>query len=140
MLRPTRTRRLSIAAVVSLLAALALAGAGVRSFWSTCELDFGRVRFIALKGGCVVYTHISGPLTQRISNKSGFISYSDPQPMDASTVLKFSVFHKTYGRSDYFSVRIPLWPLLLLLLIAPMRWLIARPEDTLAFPVVAKRR
>jgi len=37
-------------------------------------------------------------------------------------------------------VDVPLWPLLLLLLIAPIRWLIARPANAPAFPVIAKAR
>ncbi len=138
MRRPTRTRRLSIAATVSLLAFAVVAAAHVRSWWFTDVLDFGRYHYIELTGGCIIFEHLPGPMTDAMTDKAGFTSWHDRGSTDASHVLEFSVKHVVNRFSDYFIIRIPLWFPLLLLLIAPIRWLIARPANAPAFPVVTK--
>jgi len=50
------------------------------------------------------------------------------------------VFRVTKWAAGFGPVKLiiegPLWPMLLLLLIAPVRWLIARPANSPAFPVI----
>jgi len=60
MRRPTRTRRLTIAAVLSLMAFGVVTGAGVRSFWSLDCWENSNGRWgIALAGGCAIFNHHS---------------------------------------------------------------------------------
>src|SRR2546421_3507917 len=121
---PTRTRRLSVAAMVSLVAFVLVAGAGVRSFWTMDELDFNHDRAIALNGGCLHYGHASWPINQELiahqSRKYQVLVYPNG-------ILGFALWHQALpplGKQKIFRVCTPIWPLLLLLLIAPLRWLI----------------
>jgi len=142
MRRPIRTSRLSITEIVSLLAFVMLAGAGVRSLWTFDLWTDGNGRAVGLKQGCVVYTHtiatwLPAPSTHLSGSTTGF-----PVPKN---VLGFAVEnrveHNEFGNDKIFGVRIPVWFPLLLLLTAPVRWLIARRTNAPAFPVVtyAKR-
>lgn len=141
MRRPTRTRRLSITAILSFVAFVVTATSGIRSFWSMDEFDFGQDRAIALNGGCLHYARASfkfrqdpfGHLTWRyqiITYPNNFLGFATWKG-----VVRFSKGTGT-GTGSVFHLRVPLWPLLLLLLIAPLRWLIARPANAPAFPVI----
>ena len=122
-------RRLSIAAMASLLLFVAVGGIGVRSLHIVDSLNIDPSLAIASSCGCVVYSR-------------RFVDYSDKDypnfsssaigPYSAGDVLKFKHFEDS-------SLRLPLWPLLVLLLVAPVRWLISRPENAPAFPVISKQ-
>jgi len=134
MHRPTRTRRLSIAAILSLVGLVVIAGAGVRSFWTMDELDFGHDRAIALNGGCLHYAHASFLVNryriQHLSRKYQVIT-------SPRTNLGFGVWNQVLSpKQTVFRACAPIWPFLLLLLIVPVCWLIARPAATSAFPII----
>jgi len=142
MRRPTRTRRLSTAAFVSLLLLVVVAGAGAISFREAEGWDFGRYRTIWLESGGILYQRFAGGPFSREIDKGGFVKQAPPK----GVFLKFSEDDSTVqAPGGAFSIRtlvvvFPLWPLLLLLLIAPMRWLIARPANAPAFPVITDAR
>jgi len=55
--------------------------------------------------------------------------------------LKFVIASEEFvppapGAARFFDIMIPLWLTLLLVLIGPVRWLIARPANAPAFPVI----
>jgi len=106
MRRPTRTRRLSIAAIVSLLLFGAVTSVAIRSVWIENYYTFGRFTQIAIYSGCVRYLHVSG-------DQMFFSS-----PVKSSCLV------------------LPLWPLMIVLLIDPVCWLVARPTNAPAFPVI----
>lgn len=140
MRRPTRTRRLSIAAMVSLLAAVAVGTVEVRSFWNYDGWHNGKGQELALDEGCACFSSSSAPFYRR-GHERGTM-----QP-DSSSISEgiwgFELHHGTSadalfdGRTTEFSL--PLWPLVLLLLIAPLCWLRAPPPNAPAFPVVVKQ-
>jgi hypothetical protein len=122
---------------VSLLAFVAVAGAGIRSFWRMDELDFGQERATALNGGYLHYARASFKLGQ------GFVEHQSRRYQVIAypnNFLGFAIWKQVVrfpnATGKIFRVRVPLWFPLLLLLIAPVRWLIARPQYALAFPVV----
>ena len=145
MRRPTRTRRLSIAAVLSLLAFGVVAAAGARSFWVLDNLSLGAHQVIFVNRGCLVYDHEStdGNLSSPFIAQHGSVLIEE-RAFSVGKILSADWVHAGFwgGKGTdgfrycerYFGM--PLWPLLLLLLIAPARWLIARPVDAAAFPVV----
>ena len=141
MRRPTRTRRLSIAAIVSLLLFAAVAVPGIRSFW-TWEVwsnHNGRL-VIALVRGRVAYLRASEAVTQLVP--PGYSSYKSSPDWDSVRVslCGFQIDSDTgYHSRDQklFMMHLPIWPLLLLLLIVPVRWLVAHPANAPAFPVIA---
>lgn len=141
MRRPTRTRRLSIAATVSLLAFVVVAIVGVRSLWTWDVFTDGNGRVVGLEQGCVIFTHT---IATRPDAPSTHLSGSVQDLPVPKNVLGFAVEnrieHNQFGDDKIFGVRIPLWFPLLLLLLAPMRWLIARPTDAPAFPIVAEAK
>ena len=143
MRRPTRTRRLSIAAIVSLLLFATVAGAAVRSFWIWDEWGSRNYeRWLTLDYGCVVYAH-SFNIKGYPPSPKGHISGKVRYPRYEGSVLGFyaetiSIDGRTY-QLDTYHLRVPLWPLLLLLIVIPVRWLIARPANAPAFRVVAKQ-
>ncbi len=133
MRRPTRTRRLSIAAIVSLLLFAMVAVPGIRSFW-TWEVwsnHNGRL-VIALVRGRVSYLRASEVVTQLLP--PGYSSYKSSP--DWNSIRESLWGFRIDNDQALFMMHVPIWPLLLLLLIAPARWLIARPVDAAAFPVV----
>ncbi len=139
MRRPTRTRRLSIAAIVSLMAFVVVSGASVRSFWIYNGWGFGRFRYLDLQRGRVVYERFSGGSFETMADHSRFLS-NPATPLDALSTFKFAVLDQTlFGGIRVFVIWTPLWPILLLLLIAPLRWLVARPANAPAFPVLTKQ-
>lgn len=135
MRRPTRTRRLSIAAIVSLAAFALLAGAGVRSFWTWDSWKLGPQSAIGLEDCRILFAHGSRNLFPGPTHQTG---YSGRIPGDS--VLGFSYTHlripmpKTTAEAFVYGV--PIWFPLLLLLIIPIRWLIARSTSAPAFPVI----
>lgn len=145
MHRPTRTRRLSIVAMVSLLAFVVVAGEGVRSFWTLDHWNISRghwtdEEYITLGRGCVLYYRdmsnldLASGLPLHVSENVGRFRH-------VGGILGFDYYNgrNLQGRQRHFMLRIPLWALILLLLIAPVRWLISRPANTPAFPVVTKQ-
>ena len=141
MRRPIRTRRLSIAAMASLLLFVAAASAGVRSFWRWDNFGaakYGRV--IHIEGGCVEYVHISPPpasgVRRHISGKSAASNVSIRRVIWGFSVRK-GIYSTRPVKATALLITIPLWPFVLPLLIAPICWLSARPANVPAFPVVA---
>jgi len=143
MRRPIRTRRLSIAAVLSFVAFVVAATAGVRSFWTMDEFDFGQDRAIALNGGCLHYARASFKFRQdpigHLTWRYQVIAYSN-NFLGFGTWQGVVPYPKGTGTGKVFHVRIPLWPILILLLFAPVRWLAARPVNAPAFPVVTNAK
>jgi len=147
MRRPTRTRRLSIAALTSLLAFVVAGGAGIRSLWIADAWNAGDGRGLGLFGGRVTYKHDPSPPFV----PSGHISFDASMISPSRRIIGEAIWgfgagtevHSLHSRTTpsvvekVFYVTIPLWPFLLLLLIAPVRWLIARPANAPAFPVIA---
>lgn len=129
MRRPTRTRRLSIAAIVSLLAVCPY----IRSFWTYGGFNFRYGREIELDRGCFLY--------EQAGVKHIWGAYLGNNYLDS--IWGFAIGNQaaidpvTLGNISVFRIRIPLWPFILLLLIAPVRWLIAQPANAAAFPVIA---
>ena len=140
MRRPTRTRRLSIAAISSLLAFAVVASAVARSFWTFDEWDFGnRMGRLGLRDGFVyrgVTLSMAGKPT-RINHPvhvSGELRPYDREQDQQS--ICFLIIASYPGQWRMISM--PLWLPLFLLLIAPVRWLVARRATAPAFPVFAK--
>jgi hypothetical protein len=134
MQRPIRTRRLSVAAIASLVGFVMVASAGVRSFWTLDELDFGYDRAIALNGGCLHYAHSSFAIDrQPIQHRS--MKY---QVLNSpNVILGFGIWNQVpFPNAKIFRACTPIWPFLLLLLIAPLRWLVGRPAVTSAFAII----
>lgn len=145
MRRPTRTRRLSLAATTSFAIFLVVGVAGIRSFWTWDALDFGVGNRILISHGYLRYSHTW------ISQAPGYPvqpqSLSHESGHDLSTLgslgrhfLGFSYNHikasQTSNCLDVYELWIPLWFPLLLLLFAPMRWLFAQHINVPAFPVL----
>lgn len=145
MHRSTRTRRLSIAAIVSLLAFVAVAGIGARSFWTwdTFESwgDDGD-RAFELVHGCVAYTRTSpDPPRQLLGARDHVHLVGQKSPSlyaVEQAIWGFNLTKQSLVGAKGFSIRLPIWPLLLLLLIGPIRWMISRPAGGPAFPVITE--
>lgn len=135
MVRPTRTRRLSIAAMVSCAAFLLVASADIRSFWITDELAFGQHRALGLIGGSAIYAHTTYKIAQHPMYHSGYYKKNSP-PGVLGFIIGSQVLRVSGRNFKVFFVGVPLWPLLLLLLIAPIRWMMALPIQAAAFLVV----
>lgn len=119
------------------MAFAALSGFGVKSFWAVNVMDFGRFHYLVLHRGVIEYQHLSGKFYDKMNDEVQIAS-TDAGPASAASVLDFSVtslFDKLSG-TGVFDVRARLWLLLLLLMIAPVSWLIGRPENGPAFPVI----
>jgi len=146
MRRPIRTRRLSIAAMVSLLLIVAVTAEGIRSFKKYDELVYGYSRQLVIIGGDIGYTHTTGiyvPEDGTLAYSSGEIARSGWGDADYP-VCRFQMRVTNTvvtgpGPIRIFEVWVPLWFLLLFLLIAPVLWLMSRRASTLsrpAFPVI----
>lgn len=133
MRRAIRTRRLSIAAIVSLLAAVAVGTVEARSFWNYDEWHDGKGQEFDLMDGCAWFSSDPTP-GYRLGHEHGT---SKP---DSSTISQgiwgFGISPDMPLDSDMTKFVLPLWPLVLLLLIAPVGWLRAPPPNAPAFPVV----
>ena len=131
MRRPTRTRRLSIAALASSLVFVVIASAGIRSFWRWDAITNHYGRDIRLEAGHITYRQMSDPLSAALYPRARHIAWKTRVSRE-SLILWPRI--EIYGNS--LNVCLPLWPVLLLLLIAPARWVTARPIGGPAFPVV----
>ena len=142
MRRPTRTRRLSIAAIVSLLACVVVTGLGVRSLWIWDA--FGSIGneecVFEIFHGCVGYTRTmpASPMPFSVDFVHLVGEKRPNRYAIEQTLLGFSVKKQNLSTSRVIAVTVPIWPLLLLLLIAPIRWLFARPANAPAFPVIVE--
>lgn len=146
MHRPTRTRRLSLAAMVSLLAFVVLAAVGVRSYWTWDEWDLNWRKYgdvITVNRGSVTFRHFVSiiadtPVFGVTGHASGDVrpEYISYEPGSIFGLVVRSEHLEAPFNYERFIIRIPLWFPLLLLLIAPICWLIARPANAPAFPVV----
>lgn len=136
---PTRTRRLWIDAVLSFVAFLAVVVAGTRSFWVWDAWGFGNGTIIGLEGGCVLFTHQKPILQPPL--KGPLHGVMEPAEFDfPGSILGFVVakdLSHNHAGNPIFGLQVPLWPLLLLLVVIPIRWLIALPANAPAFPVIA---
>jgi len=137
MRRPTRTRRLSIAALTSSLAFVIVACAGIRSFWTYDAWQtvvHGEGYAFVLECGTAGFVCRSG---EAIPSEPGGHVHGDENPDRYAVLFGIREFQFHVSRKEAeIDLRIPVWPLLLLLLIAPVRWLIARPANAPAFPVI----
>lgn len=123
-----RTRRLSIAAIASSFLFLLIGGAGLRSLSFRGAILFGDSQLFGVVDGCAIYFK-EIPFAN---------AEKQPRPFEYG-FLGFSVvrYHLPSAPSVvYFRAAIPLYLPLLLLLIAPIRWLVARPLNAPAFPVI----
>jgi len=133
---------MSIAAMMSFAAFVVLAVLSVRSFWTWDLLSDGVSEMITLSDGCVMYTHTS---TSGASGTSlnGHISgrgYPNRRSIRRAALgfsATRSILPSGLGQLQISQVTLPLWPLLLLLIVMPVLWLIARPPAGLAFHVIA---
>ena len=155
MQRLTRTGRLSVIAVASILAFACLAGIDARSYsiqntWTLQPTPRGKVmeRIFTLNRGRISYEEVSWITATQPSDLRdlGYMS-GDPKSPSAGhrSILGLSETKEVVlilkdCTLVLLVVDVPLWPLLLLLLIAPIRWLIARPANAPAFPVIAEAR
>ena len=143
MQRPIRTSWMSIAAMVSFAAFAVLTVFAVRSFWTWDLLSDGVSEMITLSDGCVMYTHTSTSGASRTS-LNGHISgrgYPNLRSIRRA-ILGFSatrsILPSGVGQLQVSQVTLPLWPLLLLLIVMPVLWLIARPPAGPAFTVLTE--
>ncbi len=145
MRRPTRTRRLTIAAKVSLLAFMIVAAVGVRSYRTSDRWNLGGRRIMLIHGRVLdAYDPADAAVTFPVHE-----SYSAVNPYLPELFLPPKWSFAGFSWSDIENVTIsnckrstelclgaPLWFPLLLLLISPVRWLIAPRVAGAAFPVV----
>src|SRR5690348_16105615 len=117
MRRTTRTRRLSIAALASSLAFVAVAGAAVRSFWIPTVKVFGDWNRITLEHGSVTYLRLS-----KIGSVDPSAAYLELPADSKWNLLGFGMMKRVYEAANYSLLSlhwfiIPLWfPLLFLLI------------------------
>lgn len=152
MHRPTRTIRLSVVAMASMLAFACLAGIGARSFsiqktWTLQSTPTGKVmeRIFTLNRGRISYEEVSW-ITATLPSDLRDLGYMSGDPKSPSAGHR-SILGLSETKEVVLILKdctlvllvadVPLWPLLLLLLIAPTRWLIARPVHGPAFRVIS---
>jgi hypothetical protein len=130
--------RMSIVAMLSLLAFMVVVAADIRSFrigdyWGSSW------RSIALDHGSIIYSQFWGSGLYHLSGRVQHATGHQTAWMGSISAWKFGTNYKNYRQTDdvqFFAIWIPLWLPLLLMLFAPVRWLIARPANAPAFPVV----
>lgn len=147
MQRRIRTRRLSFAATMSFAALLALSLAGVRSFWRWDALYLPAGSKLLISHGYFQYSHTwisqapGYPLKERSLFYDSGLNPTEPESL-GTHFLGFSCFHikasQTSNCLDLFELWIPLWFPLLILLVAPVRWLITRLGNAPTFPIIAE--
>lgn len=146
MRRPTRTRGLSIAAAVSLVLFIAIAALWVHSYTMTYtelhqrirvqgqQIDFATDALRVCDGGLYFHHEVTQfPVAnmnlneekQLLQSQGSNYAFMKQAPWDGAT-----------WPDDPNGRHVPLWIPLLLLLIAPVCWLVARSENVAAFPVV----
>jgi len=126
MRRPARTRRLSIAAIVSLLLFGAMTGTESQS------ISIGDSGLLRLSHGTMEFRLI---WNQKPSADPGSSSFSEHQ-LSGFTLTKWV---SGFG-PVHLIIEVPRWLIFLLLLIIPVRWLVARPANAPAFPVISDTR
>lgn len=145
MHRPTRTLRLSVAAIVSLLAFVVAAAAGMRSFWISDTLIFAFCQSeIVLSSGCVTCARIKSvgmegfDRSKHLSDRVAPDKHNIARAIWGFRAWRIVLPHRSGVREEISALEAPLWSLLLLLIIAPARWLLARPANAPAFPIIAE--
>jgi len=130
---------------MSFAALLALSLAGVRSFWRWDALYLPAGSKLLISHGYFQYSHTwisqapGYPLRERSLSYESGLNPTEPGSL-GRRFLGFYCFHiKASNCLDLFELWIPLWFPLLILLVAPARWLIARSGNTPAFPLVTKQ-
>jgi hypothetical protein len=122
-----------------LLLFVVVAGVGAKSVWIPDKWTFKSWRGIEVMGGRAFYWHWHGKSAAGENPATGHTSFRAPFAI-TEDFWKFDVSDKQYypELADFrsFVVCMPLWFPLLLLLIAPIRWIIARPANGPAFPVI----
>lgn len=142
MRRSFRTRRLSLTAMVSLLAFVAVAELGIKSLWISDGWFDRNGHVIGVFEGCAVYSQITTRFNGLVTSGHYTVRKKPDRHVLRTAISGFSatkIFLPNPRVAIGFEIVAPLWPLLLLLLIAPVRWLIARPVNTQAFPVITKQ-
>jgi len=144
MRRPTRTRRLSIAAISSVVLFGVVAGAGVRSFWVWDIWDRPNAWEIDLVGGGANFLiHLHGPHKYTAPLEHLHMSIDPADSFTTRCLWDFEIHSKIEnggsGGQKLFQVSVPITFPLLLLLIIPVRWLIPRPENAPTFPVITRQ-
>ena len=95
-------------------------------------------RAIGINNGRIFFAHGSHSVVHGPPHQS---SPSSSYPL--ASVLGFSLRHVKIAlrrtTAEAFVYVVPIWFPLVLLLITPMRWLIAQPANKPAFPVFAKQ-
>jgi len=145
--RPARTRRLAMIAAVSLAMFAAVSAVELRSFWRWDGWISANGRWIAqLADGCALYNSKSGgtELPAQHPQRGHLHAQVTPDSTSFEKGLWGFIAHSQSantraGRVTVFLLRLPIWPLLLLLLIIPARWFYARPAGR-AFPVVTEAK
>lgn len=143
--RPARTPRLAVVAAVSLAMFAAVSAAELRSFWRWDGWISANGRWIAqLADGCAIYNSKSGgtELPAQHPQRGHLHAQVTPDSTSFEKGLWGFIAHSQTaqtkaGKVTVFLLRLPVWPLLLLLLIIPAGWLYARPAGR-AFPVVTE--
>jgi len=150
MRRPTRTRGLSIAAAVSLVLFIAIAALWVHSYTMTYTELHQRIRvqgqqiefardFLRVCDGSLYFHHDVTLFPVASINPSAMQQLLDPR-RTSYLFMKQVPWNGGTWLGDPNGWHVPLWVLLLLLLIAPARWLIAHPANTAAFPIVTNAK
>ncbi|HEX5243836.1 MAG TPA: hypothetical protein VFW23_11290 [Tepidisphaeraceae bacterium] len=120
--------------MLSLLAFGVIAAAGVRSFWTVDSWMHGDRRVVGMALGRG-RAYVSLPIevnVQQSSDAKLFETHSAIFPV----AFVNKVYHLPSGDLRQHAVWVQLWFPLLLLLIIPMCWLVARPANAPAFPVI----
>ena len=146
MRRPTRTRGLSIAAAMSLVLFIAIAALWVHSYTMTYTELHQRIRvqgqqiefatdFLRVCDGGIYFHH---EVTQFAA--ANIDANEEKQLLQSRgssyALMKQPPWDGAAWPDDPNGWHGPLWIPLLLLLIAPVCWVIAHPASTTAFPVV----
>ncbi|HEX5242373.1 MAG TPA: hypothetical protein VFW23_03845 [Tepidisphaeraceae bacterium] len=149
MRRFARTRRLSIAAAVSLVLFIAIAALWGRSY-TMCyselhqrihvqgqQIDF-TTDVLRVCDGSLYFHHdvTQFPVPNINSNEEKLLLQSRA---NTYAFMRQPPWDGASWPGDPNTWHVPLWLPLLLLLIAPVCWLIARPVNATAFPVVTKQ-
>lgn len=147
MRRPTRTRRLSIAAIVSCTVFSAIAVGALRNDKLWHHDGFKRHREVGLGSGRITYwsmSKVATPDTQFLVLQPSTGVRIDRREIKWSFAgVRFKEGTEEFnGNSFYELIRfdVLLWPLLPFALIVPVRWLTARPANAPAFTVIADTR